>query len=65
MKDSYLERGNGLGTTYLFDSYPMRIDYIFASEAFDILNFETIRQTFSDHYPIISTVGWPAIPEIK
>ncbi|MDC1327248.1 endonuclease/exonuclease/phosphatase family protein [Ulvibacter sp.] len=65
MKDSYLERGNGLGTTYLFDSYPMRIDYIFASEAFDVLNFETIRQTFSDHYPIISTVGWPAIPEIK
>jgi vancomycin resistance protein VanJ len=65
MKDSYLERGNGLGTTYLFDSYPMRIDYILASETFEIVNFETIKKTFSDHYPIISTVGWSPIPQIE
>ena len=61
MKDAYLERGNGLGTTYLFDSYPMRIDYILASERVDIVNFETIKKTFSDHYPIIATVGWSPI----
>ena len=61
MKDAYLERGNGLGTTYLFDAYPMRIDYILASESVDIVNFETIKKTFSDHYPIIATVGWSPI----
>lgn len=65
MKDSYLERGNGLGTTYLFDSYPMRIDYILASETFEIVNFETIKKTFSDHYPIIATVGWSPIPQTE
>ena len=58
LNDAYLERGNGLGTTYLFDSYPMRIDYIFASEVFEIVNFETIKSTFSDHYPVSATVGW-------
>ena len=65
MKDAYLERGNGLGTTYLFDSYPMRIDYILASETFEIVNFETIKNTFSDHYPIIATVGWSPISETE
>jgi endonuclease/exonuclease/phosphatase family metal-dependent hydrolase len=63
MVDAYLKRGNWLGTTYLFDSYPMRIDYIFASEAFEIVNFETIKSTFSDHYPVFATVGWSPISE--
>lgn len=58
MKDSYLERGSGLGTTYLFDAYPMRIDYILASQTFRILKFETVKTTFSDHYPIVATIGW-------
>jgi endonuclease/exonuclease/phosphatase family metal-dependent hydrolase len=36
----------------------MRIDYIFASNELQILSFNTIRKTFSDHYPITATVGW-------
>lgn len=58
MNDAFLEKGNGLGTTFLFDSYPMRIDYIFTSDKFDILKFNTIKKTFSDHYPISTTIGW-------
>ena len=58
MKDAFLERGIGLGTTYLFDSYPMRIDYIFASEEFEVLKFKTVKKTFSDHYPVSTTLGW-------
>jgi len=58
MKDTFIERGNGLGTTYSFDSYPMRIDYIFTSNDFEVLKFKTIRKTFSDHYPISTMVGW-------
>lgn len=65
MKDAYLERGNGLGTTFSFDSYPMRIDYILTSKTFEILSFETIKKTFSDHYPIIAKVGWSPISETK
>ena len=65
MKDAFVERGNGLGTTYLFDSYPMRIDYIFVSEGLDVLQFETTTNTFSDHYPVSTTVGWSRISEGK
>jgi endonuclease/exonuclease/phosphatase family metal-dependent hydrolase len=65
MKDAYLERGSGLGTTYLFDWYPMRIDYILASKTFEVLKFETVRESFSDHYPIMATVGWSPIYKAK
>lgn len=65
MQDAFLERGNGLGTTYLFDSYPMRIDFVFASEEFDVVKFETIKKTFSDHYPITATVGWSSLNDKK
>ncbi|MBK5213724.1 MAG: endonuclease/exonuclease/phosphatase family protein [Flavobacteriaceae bacterium] len=58
MQDAFRERGNGLGTTFKFEKYPMRIDYIFASKGFDILSFETMRKTFSDHYAVRATVGW-------
>lgn len=58
MNDAFVEAGNGIGTTYLFEYYPMRIDYILASEELKVLNFNTIKKTFSDHYPITATFGW-------
>jgi endonuclease/exonuclease/phosphatase family metal-dependent hydrolase len=58
MQDAFRERGNGLGTTFLFEWFPMRIDYIFASQGLDILSFETMKKTFSDHYAVRATVGW-------
>ncbi|MGY8932915.1 MAG: endonuclease/exonuclease/phosphatase family protein [Flavobacteriales bacterium] len=58
MNDAFVEAGNGIGTTYLFEYYPMRIDYILASNELQILSFNTIKKTFSDHYPIIATIGW-------
>lgn len=56
--DAYLVRGNGLGTTFKFDGYPMRIDYIMTSEALDVVTFETTQESFSDHYPLSATLGW-------
>ena len=58
MNDAFVEAGNGIGTTYLFENYPMRIDYILASQELEILDFKTIKKTFSDHYPITATIGW-------
>ncbi|MAZ73025.1 MAG: endonuclease [Flavobacteriaceae bacterium] len=58
MTDAFLERGNGLGTTFTFDFFPMRIDYIFASSDFEVLTFERIDNTSSDHYPIKATLTW-------
>jgi len=58
MNDAFLEKGNGLGRTYSFDSYPMRIDYIFGSKEMEVIRFETIKKSFSDHYPISATFAW-------
>lgn len=53
--DAFDEKGNGLGTTYLFDMYPTRIDYILSTNDFETLTFENINKTFSDHYPITAS----------
>ena len=58
MQDSFLEKGSGLGTTYTFDFYPMRIDYIFTSNVFTVQSFKRLKTTFSDHYPIKTTLRW-------
>ena len=59
MKDAFIENGDGLGTTFRFDSYPMRIDYIFTSEMLEVLDFQTLDETFSDHFPITAIIGIP------
>lgn len=58
MQDAFRERGNGLGTTFKFEKFPMRIDYIFASEGLDIVSFDTMKKTFSDHFAVRATIGW-------
>lgn len=58
LKDAFTEKGNGLGATYLFDSFPTRIDYILTSEDLNVVSFENIKTTFSDHYPVSATVEW-------
>ncbi len=58
MNDAFLERGNGLGSTYKFERYPMRIDFILSSKKLDVIRFRTIDETFSDHHPVSAQVGW-------
>lgn len=58
MTDSFSVCGSGLGTTFDFDGFPLRIDYILAQDTFNVLSFETIEKTFSDHHPIIAKLGW-------
>lgn len=58
MRDAFVERGSGIGTTYLFDFYPMRLDYIMTSNDFDIVEFKTHDSSFSDHFPLSATLGW-------
>jgi len=59
-KDAFNEAGTGFGITFWFEFVPMRIDYIFASPFFDVLEFETVGNSFSDHYPIEAKLGWPS-----
>ena len=50
--DAYKEAGNGLGQTFDLKFFPLRIDYILASESLEILSFTNYKFPFSDHYPV-------------
>lgn len=58
LNDAFRVKGNGLGTTFLFDVFPLRIDYILASKELEIVSFKTLKNTFSDHYAIRAVFGW-------
>jgi endonuclease/exonuclease/phosphatase family metal-dependent hydrolase len=57
LKDAFNESGFGLGRTYggAFPSF--RIDYIFGSQSFDMLNFEVLNKKYSDHFPLRAFVN--------
>ena len=59
MKDAFVEKGSGLGTTFMFNFYPMRIDYIFGSKQLEVLKFTSLEQTFSDHFPVAAVFALP------
>lgn len=56
--DAFVEQGRGLGATFKVDFYPVRIDYIFTEPTFKTLSFEPLDAKFSDHQPILATIGW-------
>ncbi|MDQ3143006.1 MAG: endonuclease/exonuclease/phosphatase family protein [Bacteroidota bacterium] len=54
-KDSFIERGNGLGSTYVGLLPGLRIDYILAdSKNVSFCSHRVFQTTFSDHNPIVS-----------
>lgn len=57
LNDAFKEAGNGFGRTYDFKFFPIRIDFIFTDEAFNINGFKAYNDHYSDHYPIMSTVS--------
>jgi endonuclease/exonuclease/phosphatase (EEP) superfamily protein YafD len=55
--DVFEESGKGLGWTFYDYYYPIRIDYIFASNDFDTnLCYVDKNVNFSDHYPVLATL---------
>ncbi len=57
MKDSFSERGNGLGVTYNGPIPGLRIDYILTSPNIDIHSHEVFPSELSDHYPVFSRIS--------
>ncbi|PWI30312.1 endonuclease [Flavobacteriaceae bacterium LYZ1037] len=55
LKDAFKIAGNGFGRTYDFKFFPVRIDFIFADKAFEITDFKTFDNKYSDHYPSLAT----------
>lgn len=54
LKNTFREKGSGLGRTYNGDFPNYQIDYIMVSPQFDVLTYGVIRKKLSDHYPVYS-----------
>lgn len=57
LKDSFVERGQGLGHTYAGGFPSFRIDHIFADKALPILFHRVLEGGHSDHYPVVAVLG--------
>jgi len=57
LQDTFLEAGKGFGKTYEFKKFPLRIDFIFVDENIIVVDHKNFEQQFSDHYPIVATLG--------
>lgn len=57
LQDTYKEAGNGFGRTHDFKFFPVRIDFIFADEAFSVNGFKAYNEHYSDHFPIMTTLS--------
>ena len=56
LQDAFKARGRGLGITYGGKIPALRIDYVMAGPQFEVLSHRIGRSSFSDHYPVYSTV---------
>jgi endonuclease/exonuclease/phosphatase family metal-dependent hydrolase len=54
LKNAFSEKGAGLGRTYNGDFPNYQIDYIMATQQFNITGYQIIQKKLSDHYPIVS-----------
>ena len=50
--DSFKEAGNGIGNTYIGSMPSYRIDFIFHSDEFEVSNYTTLPESYSDHHAV-------------
>jgi endonuclease/exonuclease/phosphatase family metal-dependent hydrolase len=50
----------GLGRTFVFISPTLRIDYIMADQAFEVLQYKKTKLPYSDHFPIMADFRFAA-----
>lgn len=53
-KDAFLQKGLGIGRTYLSLAPTLRIDYILPDRQFDVLQFDMLDENLSDHLLLVS-----------
>ncbi len=56
LKNTFVEKGSGLGRTFSGISPVLRIDNIFVDERFEVRQFVRIKKKLSDHFPIVTDV---------
>ncbi len=57
MQDAFLEKGSGIGRTFLGLSPTLRIDYIFADKRFEVRQFTRRKQEYSDHLMLVADLA--------
>lgn len=57
--DAFVTAGSGMGTSYHFSYFPLRIDFIFTDPRIKIYSFKSYSLEFSDHEPLTVEVNWP------
>lgn len=57
LKDSFTDKGLGIGITYAGKLPFLRIDYVFGSNDFEVLDFKKHNILRSDHYPVSAVLG--------
>jgi endonuclease/exonuclease/phosphatase family metal-dependent hydrolase len=53
-QDAFVQQSFGLGRTFVFISPTLRIDYILADRAFDVLQYKKTKLPYSDHFPVMA-----------
>ncbi|MFY8091021.1 MAG: endonuclease/exonuclease/phosphatase family protein [Chitinophagaceae bacterium] len=53
-KDAFIEKGFGLGRTYLHLARTLRIDYILPDDNFEVVQFDMIDEGLSDHKLLVA-----------
>lgn len=56
MSDAFCVKGLGISSTYGGRIPFLRIDYIMSDQSFEVLNYNLIKNEYSDHYPIKTSV---------
>lgn len=54
LKDSFSECGSGIGNTYNGSFPSFRIDYIMHSDDFRTVDYRTVHENLSDHFPVVA-----------
>lgn len=57
MKNTFRKKGTGIGKTFNGGFASFQIDYILVSQQFQVLDYQIIHKTISDHYPVCSDVA--------
>lgn len=58
--DAFVETSRGLGRTFFAISPTLRIDYIFADERINVLQYKREILPYSDHYPLVADFRLPS-----
>lgn len=54
LKNTFVEKGSGLGNTFYGNFPGFQLDYIMASPQFNVINYKILKAKLSDHYPVFS-----------